>query len=661
MNQSRNSRDADVAELVVGAPGRAAEGPQPLPGEQVEAKAWFSSAAARYAFAVVSVVAAVLASKTATAFLQVEPYVSLFLCSIMLVGWLAGSGPGLLATALSILAFDYFILPPIHSLTLEPNQLPRLALFILAAVFVYWISATQRSATRSLQRSRNELLAALEGQRQVEAQLMRSEMYLAEAQRLSRTGSFGWNVDSGELIWSAETFRIFGISPSMTPTVELVIDRVHPDDRGLVRGRIDRASVDGQDFDYEFRLLLPDGPLKHVRAIGHAATVSPGGFIGAVTDVTISKQIERELRTNEQRFRDFAETASDWFWETDRDHRLISVSREVKAVYGRIGARPWDFAADREEEPEKWAKHFAILQGREPFRDFRFRTVQGNGASVYMSVSGKPLFDSNGDFSGYRGVASNITAAIRGQQAEAALHNAQRDLEHAARVIALGELTTSIAHEVNQPLAAILSNAEACLRWLDRGADHLGSVRRSVDWIVKDVNRAAEVIKRVRSLARKTDVERSVFNLNDVAVDVGTLLQRELAENRVRLRLDLSPESLMVRADKVQLQQVVMNLLMNGMEAMQSVKDRPRELLMRSRRDQDGCVSVFVEDCGVGFSTEDANRLFNAFFTTKSSGLGLGLSICRTIVESHGGRLSAMRRVEGGSAFQFTLPVHQAG
>ncbi len=661
MNEGRGSSDAGASAVVVEASGAGRPALIPLSEDGTDTIGQLWSTFSRYGIAVLSIAAAILAAKACVAFLNTEPFVSLFLCGIMVSAWFGGFGPGLLALALAVLAFDYYLLPPVGSFSVETKDLTRLVLFLFTALFVVWLSAAQRNVTRSLQRSRRQLIAALEEQKQVEARLLRSEMYLAEAQQLSHTGSFGWKIDTGELIWSAETFRIFGFSPSVKPTMDLVVDRVHADDRPMVQQRIAVALRDRSDFDYEFRLTMPDGTDKRVRAMARAAN-DPSGefeFIGAVMDITAAKRAELELRRSEQRFREFAETASDWFWEADQNHRLTGLSRESTAMRGGIGAASWDFAADRGEEPEKWASHFADIAAHEPFRDFRFRTIREDGVAVHLSLSGKPIFDANGDFLGYRGVASDISATVRSAQAEAALLSAQTDLAHAARVIALGELTTSIAHEVNQPLTAIMSNAEACLRWLDRGTDHLGSARRSVEWIVKDVNRAAEVIGRVRSLARKTDGERTVFNLNAVAAEVSGLLRRELADNRVLLRLELSPDALLVYADRVQLQQVIMNLLMNGIEAMQTVNDRPRELLMRSERNQAGDVVAVVEDCGIGFSTEDVDRLFNAFFTTKSTGLGLGLSICRSIVEAHGGRLSALRRSGPGSAFHFTLPFHR--
>jgi PAS domain S-box-containing protein len=241
---------------------------------------------------------------------------------------------------------------------------------------------------------------------------------------------------------------------------------------------------------------------------------------------------------------------------------------------------------------------------------------------------------------------------------EQRLLDTRTELAHVTRVTTLGELTASIAHEVNQPLAGVVANAEAGLRWLRRGTPDVDAACRSLEWIIDDGNRASEVIRRVRSLANKAGVEKLPLDVNDVAREVIALVQRELTKHRVSLRTEWAPTLPMILGDRVQLQQVIINLMMNGSEAMQAVMDRPRELVIRSRRDEAQQVLLSVTDCGVGISTENADRLFNPFFTTKSGGMGMGLSICRSIVEDHGGRLWATANVPHGATFQFTVPVN---
>jgi PAS domain S-box-containing protein len=886
-----------------------------------------------YATAVLSVSGAIIAADLITRIFHAEPIVSSMLCAVIFAAWFGGFGPALLAIALALLAVHYYLAPPINSFAWKNelsavgiSEVPRLVLFSIVSLAVALVISAQRRATETLRRSRDELQMAIQDQERSEAALLRSEMYLTEAQRLSGTGSFGWNIVSGEIIWSDQTFRIFGADRTTKPTLEFIVQRTHPEDRGAVQQTVSRAGVDGQDFGHEYRLLMPDGSVKYVHAVARAVQDASGNieFVGAVTDVTVAKETERKLRRSdaylaeserlrgtsswawdvrrrewayrspgmyglfgldteqgdvplqafrdrihpedrrpnveaaarairekadfeidfriilsdgsikhihsvghtvlgsdgdvveligthvdvteqhaakealqkafdeikksedrlrlvidtiptlvwragadgvpdflnqpaldytglsldqaetgwprafhpddkkgmlqkwsairesgvrgalearlrrfdgeyrwflfqaeplrdefgnivkwygsstdiedrkraeealresEQRFRDYAETASDWFWETGPDHRVTRVSDHLNAVGIRpsslTGLARWDLANDTETEPEKWRQHRAMHDAHQPFRDFVYRTVSRDGSPVYVRSSGKPLFDASGNFLGYRGTGTDITAMIRADHAEQALREAQAELARVTRVTTLGELTASIAHEVNQPLAAFIANAEASLRWLDRETPDLAAARRSVEWAISDASRASDVIRGVRALANKSDIERAPLDVNDMIRDVIALVQRELVNHSVSLRTELVPAAPLILGDRVQLQQVIINLVMNGIEAMESVTDRPRELVIRSRRDGAPQMLVSVTDCGVGISRDDADRLFRAFFTTKSSGMGMGLSICRSIVEAHGGRISASRNRGPGATFQFVLPFHQ--
>jgi PAS domain S-box-containing protein len=368
------------------------------------------------------------------------------------------------------------------------------------------------------------------------------------------------------------------------------------------------------------------------------------------------------LRESEQRFRDYAETASDWLWETGPDHRVTHLSEHTAAAgipaSAVTGLLRWEIASDLEAEPEKWRRHRATLEARLPFRDLVYSARNRAGAPIHVRTSGKPVFDAGGRFLGYRGVSTDISAMIRAEQAEQALRKAQAELAHVSRVTTLGELTASIAHEINQPLAAVVANAEACLSWLDRNPSDLEAARRSVEWIVEDANRASEVIRRVRALAKKSDIEKAPLDLNDLVREALALVQRELSSQNVSLRLELAPIPPKILGDRVQLQQVIINLVMNAIEAMQPVTNRPRELTIRSGQDGGRMVLLSVTDSGAGISAQDVDRIFNPFFTTKSAGMGMGLSICRSIVEAHEGRMSALRNEGYGATLQFSLPLH---
>ena len=362
-------------------------------------------------------------------------------------------------------------------------------------------------------------------------------------------------------------------------------------------------------------------------------------------------------------FRDYAETASDWFWETGPDHRVTRISEHSDTIgmapSGVVGLTRWDIAPDAELEPEKWQQHRAALDAHLPFRDLVYRSKDRSGQPIYVRTSGKPFVDANGEFLGYRGVCTDVTAEIRGDQAEEALRKAQAELAHVTRVTTLGELTASIAHEINQPLAAVIANADACIGWLRRSPPDLKGARRSVEWIIEDGKRASEVIRHVRALAKRTDVEMVPLDANRLVRDAVALVQREMASHAVSVRMELASVLPGIFGDRIQLQQVLINLIMNGIEAMEGVVDCPREMVIRSGADENGAVLVTVIDRGVGICEDTVDRMFTPFFTTKAGGLGMGLSICRSIVETHGGRLSASPNKGRGATFQITLPLHQ--
>ncbi|WP_407185445.1 PAS domain S-box protein [Bradyrhizobium centrosematis] len=511
--------------------------------------------------------------------------------------------------------------------------------------------------------------------RTAEQQLRRSEAYLAEAQHLTHTGSWSWDVYVLDFIYrSAEVDRLFGFRPQEPISIETIRSRIHPDDLPRLQEVQRQAREHEQEqFEYDFRILLPDGGIRRIHSVAHVVLGGDGHIselIGTHMDVT-EQHATRErlentlvaLRESEQRFRDYAETASDWLWETGLDHRVTRLSQHTSAAgilaTGLIGSLRWDIACDTEEEPEKWRQHRETLKAHLPFRDLVYRTVNRMGSPIYVRTSGKPFFDGKGNFLGYRGVSTDITAIIRADQAEQELRKAQAELTHVTRITTLGELTTSIAHEINQPLAAILSNADACLGWMVREAPNLAAARSSVEWIIEDANRASEVIRSIRALAKKGEIEMVPLDINEVVKDVVALVTRELSSHRVTLTSELMFAPPRVLGDRVQLQQVIINLVMNGIEAMESVTERPRELLIRSSTDDLGYVQVAVSDCGIGIAENDADRVLDPFFTTKPSGLGMGLSICRSIVEAHGGRISVIQKQGPGATFQFALPLHK--
>jgi PAS domain S-box-containing protein len=344
--------------------------------------------------------------------------------------------------------------------------------------------------------------------------------------------------------------------------------------------------------------------------------------------------------------------------------RIIEVNQ---AIIDMLGYSREELISDRmvwaQLTPAEWARadqdSLAQISATGSSRSYEKEYFRKDGSRVPILIAGARI-----EWKRDEGVAFiiDMTERKRAEEklraSEQRLLDAQMELAHVVRITTLGELTASIAHEVNQPLAGVIANAEACLRWLRRGTPDVDAACRSVEWIIDDGNRASEVIRRVRALANKTGIEKLPLDVNDVAREVISLVQRELVSNQVSLQTELAPALPTILGDRIQLQQVIINLVMNGIEAMQSVTDRPRELLIRSCHDRTQQVLVSVTDCGVGISAENADRLFNAFFTTKSGGMGMGLSICRSIIEAHGGRLWTTANVPNGATFQFTLPVN---
>jgi PAS domain S-box-containing protein len=374
----------------------------------------------------------------------------------------------------------------------------------------------------------------IEDRKRAENALRRSEAYLAEAQRLSLTGTFGWKLSPEEIYWSDQTYRIFAYDRSRRPSIELVLQRIHPDDISLVQTHMERASKDGDDLDFEHRLLMPDGSVKHLRVL---------------TRSTVDASNAREI----------------------------------------VGA------------------------------------------------------------------VMDITQAKRAQEA---LQEAQSELAHITRITTLGQLSASIAHEVSQPLVGIVTNGDASLRWLEREVPDVEEAARAVKRIISDAERASNVIRRIRDLAKNAAPEMAQLDINEVIEDAIALVQHQAFSHRAALRLELANGLPEVLGDRIQLQQVIINLVMNGVEAMAAVSDRPRDVVIRSQTGEPSHVLVAVRDAGVGLNRDSADRLFSPFYTTKPGGMGMGLSICRSIVEAHGGRVWATSNMGSGATIQFTVPQY---
>ena len=363
-------------------------------------------------------------------------------------------------------------------------------------------------------------------------ELRRSEAFLAEAQRLSLTGSFSWRVTTDEITWSQQLYRIFEFDQGMPVTLELIATRVHPEDIPSLHDMIEWARGAGADFEYEHRLQMPDQSIKYLHMVAHGIRDEDGRleYIGAVQDVTARRLSEQ------------------------------------------------------------------------------------------------------------------------------ALSKAQSELAHVARVTTLSTLTASIAHEVNQPLSGIVTNASTCLRMLAADPPDVDGARKTARRAIRDGNRASDVIARVRALFTNKEPTTDPVDLNEATREVIALSSSELRRNRIALQSELADDLPIITGDRIQLQQVILNLLRNASDAMVGVHDRPRQLLIRTEREDGDRVRMTVRDTGVGFERQSMDKLFDAFYTTKSDGMGIGLSVCRSIIEKHHGRLWAAPNDGPGATFSFTVP-----
>jgi len=384
-------------------------------------------------------------------------------------------------------------------------------------------------------------------------------------------------------------------------------------------------------------------------------------FTGFIRDISERKLAEDKLRASERTLRELTETIPQMLWSAEADGALDYCNQRVLDYTGlpavHVRGAGWMKSVHHDDIGKMAQAWTAAVSTGEPFQyEFRCRRAADNAYRWCIS-SALPLRDQEGRVIKWFGTVVDLHDWKEAQQA---LQMTQAELARISRLTTMGELAASIAHEVNQPLAAVTNNGSACLRLL--AADNLKPeiLRRALEEIVADGNRASAVVARIRGFIKKEPAEKDRLDINDVIQEVLTLADRELYENRVQLERQLTDSLPLVLADRVQMQQVLLNLIMNGIEAMAAVTNRPRSLWMQSRVDDSGDVLVAVRDSGTGLSSE-AHRLFTPFFTTKANGMGMGLSISRSLVESHGGRLWAEPNSPHGAVFCFTLPEYGGG
>jgi PAS domain S-box-containing protein len=692
--------------------------------------------------------------------------------------------------------------------------------------------------TSELMAVNSELTKEVLQRQRTEVALLQSEAYLAEAQRVSHTGSFGWSVSSGDIFWSDETFRILEYHPSNKPTVEVILQRTHPQDRAFVQERLDQAAGDRKAFEFEHRLLMPDGSVKYVRVVGHPSTKDESGnfeFVGAVMDITESKRADESLRRSEGYLAEAQRLthSGSWVWQV-AGRNALHLSEEWYRIHGfdpQAGVPTWEERLQRihPEDRAAWQTTIDRAIGEKSDYEMEFRILLPAGTVRHIHTVGHPVVNASGDLVQFVGSSIDITERKRAEalrdgeshilemmardasleeilenlvrvvEAEFAgmlcsvllldddgkharhgaapslpeaynkaidglyigpkagscgtamyrrepvvvtdilqdplweayrslaehygfrscwstpilahsskalgsfamycreprgpsaaetralemathlagiaierklareererLRQAQADLAHINRVTTMGELTASLAHEIKQPITAAVINAKTCLRWLERDEPDVAEAREAASRLVTDVTRAADIIARISLLFKKGASQQELVDVNELIREMIVLLRSEANRYSISIRTALAEDLPKVMADRVQLQQVLMNLMLNGIDAMQDT-GAGGELMIKSRQDDTGQLLMSVGDTGVGLEPEQAEQIFSAFFTTKPQGTGMGLPISRSIIESHGGRLWVAAHSGRGATFHFTLPrgvaAHQA-
>jgi len=497
----------------------------------------------------------------------------------------------------------------------------------------------------------------LSQQKRVEEALRRSENYLAEAQKLTQTGSCAIDGTSRETVyWSDEMFRLFGFDPHQgLPMFDQWLQRIHPEDRDKVKLANERTFLNKVNCDVEFRIVKPDGTLKHIHGIGHPL-LGPNGelvqVVGTMVDITERRRAEEALREQA----DLLNLTNDAIFVRDMNLVVIYWNRGAEELYGWTAAEAQGTSSAELLKtvfpvPLERIKAQLVSHGR---WEGELSRTKKDGTQVVVACRWSLQRDDKGEPTAILETNNDVTDRKRAEDARDRLRQLEADLAHINRVSTMGELTASLAHEIKQPIGAAVTNAEVCLRLLNRNQPDVPDALEAAFEMAKDARRAADIIERVRSLYQKGSSRLERFDVNEAIAEMLILLHNEANRHSVMMRTDLAEGLPQVTADRVQLQQVLMNLMLNGIEA---IRENGGELSIKSQLSEDGQLLISISDNGVGLPAERADEIFKAFFTTKPQGTGLGLSITRSIVESHGGRVWAAANSGRGTTFHFTLPI----
>ncbi len=501
-----------------------------------------------------------------------------------------------------------------------------------------------------------------------EQALRRNQFYLSEGERLAHIGSWAstnlgisWEDDLG-LYWSDELYRIFGLDPKNgAPGLEQCLAYVHPQDRAFIAERVKAMHEEHCICDVTHRIVRPDGEMRYIRVVSNPIVEQGAfkGYIGTTIDVTEQELLTRELRREQAYLTDAQSMAHIGSWVFNLvTHKLLHSSDENARLYG-FDPSQGPISADRflatqhaEDAPHvNAALERAAREGTDFYLD-QYRIHHTDGSIRFLRAIGHR--NPSGEPGEYVGVTMDITERKRAEEERERLRQLEAELAHINRVNMMGELAAALAHEIKQPIAASITSASALMRWLAHDPPDLERARATAARIEQDANRAADVINSLQSFYRTgTPAVRHIVDVKETIGEMTGLLRGEADRHSIKIHTELGADTPNILVNRVQLQQVFMNLMLNAIEAM---KDTGGELTIRSRANPEGRLIVSISDTGIGLPAQSTEKIFDPFHTTKPQGTGMGLTITRSIVESYGGRVWATANERAGATFHFVLP-----
>jgi PAS domain S-box-containing protein len=498
--------------------------------------------------------------------------------------------------------------------------------------------------------------------KRTEEALRESEERVSLAANTAGLGLWVWDASRDESWVSPEGRKLFGWGESERINLERFIRTLHPDDREPTRLAVLQALQGGGDYAAEYRVVLRGGAIRWLATRGRIefdGNGSPLRLRGVSIDISDRKRAEEALQNERAFLRQVIDIDPNFIFAKDREGRFTLVNQAVADAYGTtveelIGKTDADFNPNPDEIAFFHRMDLEVMDSlKERFiAEERLTDAQGN--LRWLQTVKRPIIDKDGSANQILGASTDITLR---KNAEAELERNRQELAHVTRISTMGELAASLAHELNQPLTAILSNAQAAQRFLAATPPDLEEVREILKDIVQDDTRASDVIQRMRALVKKEKVAFALLDLTEVIHDVARLVHSDALLLNVDVRLELNSSVPLVLGDRIQMQQVVLNLMLNAFDAMKDCPVNERRVVLQAERDRAGVVRVAVHDRGIGINGDNFDKIFQPFYTTKRNGLGMGLSISRSIIEEHGGHLWAENNPDRGVTFYFTVPM----